>query len=76
MAENTAKKVTVTVPREILYDIDKMQALTRKLLGRLGCPGCHSGVIFNFQEEVEFVVRNQQGGEGFAIHGVVTDSVA
>jgi hypothetical protein len=55
--------ITVTVPREILYDIDKMHALTRRLLTRVGCPTCHSGRVFNFKEEVEFVVRHQQGGE-------------
>jgi hypothetical protein len=37
------RTVYVAVPRGISNDIDKMFRLTRSVLGRLGCDGCHSG---------------------------------
>jgi hypothetical protein len=40
--------VTVSVPAETLYNFEKMTALNKSVLGRLGCPNCHSGLNINF----------------------------
>ena len=47
--------VRVNVSAETLYNLEATQQLTRAILGRLGCGGCHSGVQILFQqEETEF----------------------
>jgi hypothetical protein len=47
--------VRVQVGAETLYNLEETQGLTRSILGRLGCPGCHSGLQILFQlAEQEF----------------------
>ena len=41
MSENGI--VNVFVPREVHFDLKKMQVVTANILKRLGCEGCHSG---------------------------------
>jgi hypothetical protein len=54
--------VHVYVSAETLYDLPAIQTLTGTVLGRLGCPGCHSGrQIFFLQEEAEFSVVADKG---------------
>jgi hypothetical protein len=43
--------VRVHVPAETLYNLDQTQQLMRSVLGRLGCPNCHSGRFIIFQQE-------------------------
>lgn len=50
-------KVSVYVPSKVLYDLDAMQKITRDVLDRLGCGGCHSGRILDFVELEQFVVN-------------------
>ena len=49
--------VNVYVPREVHFDIKKMQVVTANILKRLGCEGCHSGRIIYFKNLEDFVVN-------------------
>lgn len=49
--------VNVSVPVGVYYNADRMATVTREVLGRLGCLGCHSGFDIRFRQEVEFVVN-------------------
>ncbi len=51
-----AAPIRVFVPREVEYDLKKMNTITASVLGRLGCPGCHSGFLLDFQSISEFAV--------------------
>lgn len=51
------RPVNIFVPREIAFDLKKMTVITEKVLGRLGCGGCHSGRILNFHTLEDFVVN-------------------
>jgi hypothetical protein len=49
--------VHVSIPSQVFYDFEKMQVATKDILGRLGCPGCHSGYDIRFRQEIEFHVN-------------------
>lgn len=49
--------VTVYVPPEALFDIKAMTKITQATLGKLGCPGCHSGRDIRFVELNQFIVN-------------------
>ena len=51
------RRVNVYVPREVAYDFEKMTEVTRDVLGRLGCGGCHSGRLIDFLVIEDFVVN-------------------
>ena len=51
--------LVVHVPPDVMGNLEKMQVVTRNLLGRLGCLACHSGFNIQFQEEVEFLVNER-----------------
>jgi hypothetical protein len=59
----TDRTILVTVPASVAFDLDKMQTISKNVLGRLGCPGCHSGFDiryimerrFRFNENLEFI---------------------
>jgi hypothetical protein len=51
------RTVNIRVTREVTHDLSKMQKVTANVLGRLGCPECHSGHILNFLEIRDFVVN-------------------
>lgn len=53
------RSVNIYVTRDVAYDLKKLEVVTRKVLGVLGCGGCHSGHILNFQALSEFVVNPQ-----------------
>lgn len=48
--------VHVTVPSTVFHNLDKMHGITKQVLGRLGCPACHSGFDIRFRQEIEFRV--------------------
>ena len=50
-------RVRVYVTRDVSFDLKKMEQITRKVLGKLGCEGCHSGRILDFIEMHDFVVN-------------------
>jgi hypothetical protein len=37
------RRVNIYVTREVAYNLDKMFQITKTVLGKLGCEGCHSG---------------------------------
>jgi hypothetical protein len=49
------KTITVVIPREVGYDLKKIQRIQESLVGRLGHPGCYSGFDILFRQEVEFI---------------------
>ena len=51
------RTVNIHLSREIAFDLVKMNEITAKVLGRLGCEGCHSGVILHYQTFEEFIVN-------------------
>ena len=48
------RTVHVTVPVSLANNFEKMQSVTKQVLGKLGCGGCHSGFDFRFIHEHEF----------------------
>ena len=50
-------RVRIYVPSSASNDFDQMQKITASVLGKLGCPGCHSGRILDFITLQEFVVN-------------------
>jgi len=46
--------VTVTVPASVAADLERMNQITKKVLGKLGCLGCHSGRDIRFVLERDF----------------------
>jgi len=55
-----ARRVNIYVTRDVDLDLNKMFDITKKVLGKLGCDGCHSGRILDFHIIEDFVV-NQKG---------------
>ena len=66
----SGRTVRVVVPATIAYNLDKMQAITKDIVGRFGCQGCHSGIDIQFILEQEFLVNEKgeiQGTTGFGL---------
>jgi len=51
------RRVKVYVTRDIAFNLDKMNQVTKKVLDRLGCEGCHSGRMIDFHIIEDFVVN-------------------
>ncbi len=54
-----ARRVNVYVPRDVAFNLDKMIQVTKTVLGRLGCDGCHSGRYIDFHIIEDFVVNSK-----------------
>lgn len=52
--------VRVAVPQQVAYDFDRMAAVTKQILRKLGCEACHSGWDIRFQLHRDFLV-NEEG---------------
>lgn len=50
-------RVTVHVTKDVAYNLEKMTKVTANVLKKLGCDGCHSGRILDFQIIEDFVVN-------------------
>ncbi len=48
--------VRVIVPHDVAHNLQSMAKVTASVLGKLGCPACHSGFDIRFLQEREFVV--------------------
>ncbi len=46
-----AGPIFVSVPAKASNDFDSMTKITKEVLGKLGCPGCHSGFDLRFINE-------------------------
>lgn len=51
--------VRVTIPASVAYNFDNITKVTQSVLGKLGCPGCHSGRDIRFIIEDDFRVDEQ-----------------
>jgi hypothetical protein len=54
------RSIRVIVPASVANNLEKMQGITKTVLGRLGCTPCHSGFDLRFLTEEEFKF-NEQG---------------
>lgn len=63
------RRVKVYVPRDVAYNLDKMNEVTKKVLGRLGCDGCHSGRLIDFLIVEDFVVNARLDVQDLPGHG-------
>jgi hypothetical protein len=50
------RTVIVSAPKEVVFDLDRVQAIQEDILGQLGCRACCSGFDFHFPDELEYVV--------------------
>lgn len=55
-AKPAASFVSVAVPASVAYDLERFQEVQKDILGRLGCPGCTSGLDIRFDVQREFLV--------------------
>lgn len=62
------KPIRVSVPVSVAFNLDKMQKVTATVLGRLGCPNCHSGwdirfdIFRHYAVDEKLAVREVGGG--------------
>lgn len=69
------RAVRVAVPGEIFNDLERFQKVQASILGRLGCPGCTSGLQIlwhdyeNWVVDVEGSVRPVAPGAVLGIRG-------
>jgi hypothetical protein len=50
------QRVTISAPREVLYDIKKLQRVQEVVLGKLGHTGCYSGFDIRWRQFEDFGV--------------------
>ncbi len=53
------RPIRVKVPASVAYDFGKMTKITESILGKLGCPGCHSGFDIRFDIERDFIFNER-----------------
>jgi len=53
------RSVNIYVPHDVAFDIAKMRKVTERVLNKLGCEGCHSGIFLNFRTLEDFVVNSK-----------------
>lgn len=51
------QRITVRVTRDVAFNFDKMTQVTKTVLGKLGCDGCHSGRVIDWLIIDDFVVN-------------------
>jgi hypothetical protein len=54
---NAQNHVVIHVPHDIAFNLKKVNEITAKVLGKLGCDGCHSGRILEYRVIREFAVN-------------------
>lgn len=50
-------RVRVLITSDVAFNLEKMNRVTAAVLSKLGCGGCHSGRILEFQTIQDFVVN-------------------
>jgi hypothetical protein len=53
----STRRVNIYVSHDLAFNLDKMTQITKTVLGKLGCGGCHSGRILDFHVVEDFVVN-------------------
>lgn len=56
---STSRPVSIRVPMKVAYDLKALNRVTESILGRLGCPECHSGFDLRFDWIDEFIVDDK-----------------
>ena len=51
------QRVTVRITHDVAFNFDKMTQITKTVLGKLGCDGCHSGRVIDWLIIDDFVVN-------------------
>ncbi len=51
------ERIRIHLSSDISYDLKKMNKITAAILARVGCPGCHSGRILEFQTIHDYVIN-------------------
>ena len=52
-----SRTIRVVIPREVEYDLKKMQKVTANLMRLLGCTACTSGFDIRYVRALDFVVN-------------------
>jgi hypothetical protein len=60
VAERIGGLVEVDVPPDALYDIAKLERITKAVLGKLGCDNCHSGYDIRYKTKSLNFVANKK----------------
>jgi hypothetical protein len=50
-------RVNIYVTRDVAFNLEKMTQITKTVLGKLGCDGCHSGRDLHYQIIEDYVVN-------------------
>ena len=53
------RRVNIYIPRDVAFNLDRMFDITKTVLKKLGCDGCHSGRVLDFHIIEDFVVNPQ-----------------
>jgi len=59
LTSSLGQVVNVRIPAGFAHNFDAMQKVTRTVLGKLGCEGCHSGFDIRYDVVREFVADEQ-----------------
>ncbi|GAA0984090.1 hypothetical protein GCM10009555_057180 [Acrocarpospora macrocephala] len=59
MFQLSDRVVNVTIPADVAFDLDRLQAVQRDILGRLGCQACCSGWDIRYDIQRRFVVSRE-----------------
>ena len=60
-ASRLNRTVTIHAPRDVVFDLDRVQRIQKDILGQLGCQACCSGWTIHFPDEVQYVLgRNKK----------------
>ncbi len=54
---SASRTVRVFISPDVAFSLEKMTKVTANVLGRLGCPQCHSGFDIRFIHELDFVIN-------------------
>jgi hypothetical protein len=52
--------VTVSLAKEVRFDLKQVQAAIGKVVGKLGCGGCCSGFDIAFRDEIQFLTVSKE----------------
>jgi len=66
----STRRVNVYVPRDVAFNLEQMNQVTKKVLGRLGCPNCHSGRMLDFLIIEDFVVNSKLELQELPVPGI------
>jgi hypothetical protein len=70
-ASRLHRTVTINAPRDVVFDLAKVQRIRKDILGQFGCRACCSGFDFHFPDELEYVFPAQ----GVAVREVTPQEI-